>query len=222
MCHVSCTVFVARCLAKSPDLAAQKRVLEVGSFKTQIRDIVMELRPAEYLGVDYRIGPGVDSVVDAERLSDKFADERFDLILSTETLEHVRDWRAAVISIKRLCARGGAILLTTRSRGFPYHGAPHDYWRFSAEDMKAVFGDWNIDVLVPDMDSPGVFILAHRPVSADSIRVPPVSIYSIVYHRSLRATVHPDVSLIRQLSLISGAELDRLIQIGRRVVRRGD
>jgi len=63
------------------------------------------------------------------------------------------------------------LLLTTRSLGFPLHEYPGDYWRFSVLDMRCIFAGW-VDVSVlNDGQVPGVFVVARKPPSLDTIHV---------------------------------------------------
>ncbi len=57
-----------------------------------------------------------------------FSDHCFDLILSHEVLEHVRDDRKAVVEIIRTLKPGGRAVIFTPNRGYPFetHGI---YWR---------------------------------------------------------------------------------------------
>ena len=59
-----------------------------------------------------------------------FPDETFDLVLSNEVIEHVRDDRVAVREIVRTLAHGGRLVLFCPNRGYPFetHGI---YWRGS-------------------------------------------------------------------------------------------
>lgn len=150
------------------ELVEGKAVLEVGSMDVNgsLRSHVMSLNPASYLGVDLQEGPGVDQVMDLCVLPvEKFVNAwigKFDLIVSTEMLEHAEDWRMAINNMKALLKPGGTILLTTRSFGFPRHGYPSDYWRFECEDMRKIFDDFTGNVF-PDLQVPGVFVIAHKP-----------------------------------------------------------
>ena len=84
----------------------------------------------------------------------------FDVVISTEMLEHIPDWRAAVTNLKGVCRLGGLILITTRAPGFPLHGAPHDYWRYTVDDIREIFSDMTIVAIESDPQFPGVFMLA--------------------------------------------------------------
>lgn len=144
-----------------------KEVLEIGSQNVNgsPRDVIEPLRPKTYLGVDIAPGRGVDQVLDVTTLAfDRFFFAReFDVVISTEMLEHVSNWRAAVMNMKRVVRPGGVLLVTTRSPGFPFHGYPHDYWRYTIEDFRAIFADMKILDLEPDAPTdPGVFMKAIR------------------------------------------------------------
>lgn len=145
---------------------ADREVLEVGSkfVNGSVRPLIERFcRPRLYVGVDIEPGRYVDVVLPAERLVDCFGPESFDAVISTETLEHVLDWRAAVNNMKAVLRPGGLIYITTRSRGFPYHAHPHDYWRFEPEDIVRIFGDFEILALERDWEAPGVFLKARKP-----------------------------------------------------------
>ncbi|MDQ3821878.1 MAG: class I SAM-dependent methyltransferase [Actinomycetota bacterium] len=162
MCSPSCLAFGRSQLGA--DEVAGKRVLEVGSLDVNgsLRRVVEALEPQSYTGVDLWPGPGVDEVCSAERLLDRFGAGRFDVVLSTETLEHVFDWRAAVTGMKGVLRPGGVVLVTTRAPGFPFHGHPADFWRFEPEVLEAAFADFDIAALERDPLMPGVFLKAKK------------------------------------------------------------
>ena len=141
-----------------------KRVLEVGALDVNgsCRAWLETLEPASYVGVDLVLGPGVDELCAAERLAEKFGEQSFDLVVATELLEHVHDWRGAIHAMKAVLRPGGALLLTTRSPGFPYHGAPLDFWRFEPAHLEAMFADFDVEALERDPSMPGVFVKARR------------------------------------------------------------
>jgi SAM-dependent methyltransferase len=88
-----------------------KRVLEVGSkyVNGSVRPLIERfLSPKEYVGVDIEPGKFVDVVLPAERLVEHFGPESFDVVIATELLEHVQDWRLVVNNMKAVLRRGGA------------------------------------------------------------------------------------------------------------------
>lgn len=137
---------------------ADKKTLEVGSFN--VNGSVRELFTGEYTGIDIRDGEGVDTILDASELPEEFSGA-FDVVVSTEMLEHCEDWRAVINSMKDALTSDGRILLTTRGPGFGRHEYPGDYWRFTTDDMEAIFADMKTKI-EPDPQHPGVFVMAWR------------------------------------------------------------
>lgn len=77
-----------------------KRVLEVGSANVNgsVRPLIERFcSPVEYIGVDIQPDRGVEVVLSVERIVDHFGPNSFDVVISTEMLEHVRDWRKVII-----------------------------------------------------------------------------------------------------------------------------
>lgn len=166
---------------------AGKRVLDVGSRVVQdpsmtLRHRVQALGPANYLGVDMEPGVGVDEICSVLDLERRFGAGAFDLVLSTELMEHIEDWRSMIANFKRVVKPGGFLLLTTRAPGFPYHGWPCDYWRFAREDMAALFADFEMLALEDDPKEPGVFLWAQKPLHHVE-RTPDLLLHSVLTGR---------------------------------------
>jgi len=92
-----------------------KRVLEVGSkyVNGSVRPLIENFaRPKEYIGVDLEHGKYVDVVLPAERIVEYFGRKVFDVVVSTELLEHVKDWRIVVNNMKEVLKRGGYIYIS--------------------------------------------------------------------------------------------------------------
>jgi SAM-dependent methyltransferase len=197
MCNRATKDFVARMLT-SEDVAG-RRVLEVGSYdhNGSPRALAMSLGPSRYIGVDLERGPGVDEVCDMTALVERFGPESFDVVITTEVLEHVEDWRRAVDNLKRVLAPEGVLILTTRSKGFGFHGYPYDFWRFGLDDMRVILMDLDIEVLETDApDQPGVFVRARVPRSSRALPVPldAYALHSVVLNR--RALTIPPVAKV--------------------------
>ncbi len=165
--HPSCRQFVEKLTVED---VAGKRVLEVGSYDVNgsVRAGIEALGCLEYIGVDIQEGKGVDKICDAADLVKEFGPGSFDIIISTEMLEHVEHWQAAVSNMKQVCCAGGLILITARSKGCPRHGYPDDYWRFELDDMNWIFADCEIVRIEDDKGDEarkenGVFILVRKP-----------------------------------------------------------
>jgi len=124
-----------------------KIVLEVGSkfVNGSVRPLIERFcNPKEYIGVDLEPGRYVDLVLPAEGLINCFGPESFDVVISTEVLEHVYDWRVVINNMKVVLKRDGYIYLTTRSYGFPYYAYPYDFWRYEPKDIIRIFSDFKI------------------------------------------------------------------------------
>jgi len=139
-----------------------KNTLEVGSYN--VNGSVRELFSGKYVGVDIREGPGVDAVVKAGVLP--FADAEFDVVVSTEMLEHdSRPW-LSVKEMARVCRPGGFVLITTRGFGFGKHDYPEDYWRFSMSSMEVLVKDAGLAIIGltedPQEGHPGVFAACQK------------------------------------------------------------
>lgn|SRR5574341_31023 len=167
---------------------ADRSVLEVGSldFNGTVRETVMPRAPETYIGVDLLEGPGVDVVCSADRLVERFGENRFDLILTTEMMEHVENWRGAIDNMKRVLKPQGHLILTTRSIGTPYHGYPFDYWRYELSDMQKIFDDFEIIELSPDPGRPGVFLTARKPLEFAPRSLEHIALYSILTRRRMK------------------------------------
>lgn len=100
-------------------------------------------KPACYIGIDIWPGMGVDVCIGVERLMSVIKPEIADIVVSAATLEHVQDWRAGISSMKTVCKPDGIVFIAIPSR-YMYHACPGDYWRFSEEDLKDIFSDFQI------------------------------------------------------------------------------
>src|SRR5438046_8138594 len=181
VCNAACILFGFRSISASE--VAGKRCLEIGSADRNgsLRPIIESYHPREYIGIDVEPGPGVDRVAEAGKIARVFGEETVALVVSTETLEHIRDWRGAVSNIKRVCKRGGVVLLTTRSIGFPYHAYPYDFWRYDPDDVRAIFSDMKVVTLERDSEiTPGVFAKIRKPVDFRENDLSNHELYSIV------------------------------------------
>lgn len=88
----------------------------------------------EVVGLEYDFERAQDASAHSKRIVNApgealpFPEASFDLILSHEVLEHVRDDRQAVVEMVRVLKPGGRIVVFVPNRGYPFetHGI---YWR---------------------------------------------------------------------------------------------
>lgn len=180
MCNRECLAFGANNLTEAE--VKGKKVLEVGARDVNgtLRHTTQTLNPASYLAVDLVAGLNVDEICDAEQLVAKYGKGSFDVVLTTEMLEHVKDWQSCITNLKGVTAPGGVLVITTRSLGFPYHEYPGDYWRFEVEDMERIFADWDNVLVQADPSEPGVFVKATKPKKAKpQVDLAQIALYSM-------------------------------------------
>jgi len=199
MCHVGCIVFAVLNLDVSE--VKGKRVIEIGSLDVNgsLRPIILDWQPSEYIGVDISKGKGVDVICNAENLEKMFGRESFDVVISTEMLEHVKNWRKVISNIKKICKPNGIILITTVSYGFPYHGYPYDYWRYEVSDMKNIFADCIIQKLEASRDVKAVFIKAKKPNCFVEHELSNYKLYSITANKRVRTAYQSNSFVLRYL-----------------------
>ena len=145
--------FVARCA----ELPAPS-VLELGTLQsrpgrsTMHRDWVPNA--SEFLGTDIQDGPDVDIVADLHRLTDVVGVERFDVILSCSTFEHLKYPTVAAHELMKALKVGGVLYVQTHQT-FPLHGYPNDYFRFSRDALASLFGtQMGFEVVATNHDFP--------------------------------------------------------------------
>ena len=159
--------------ALSAEEVEDRSVAETGAFNVNgsVRPYILSLGPKSYTGTAIRAGDCVDHVADAADLP-KFG--TFDIVVSTEMLEHAEDWRAAVRGMILALNPGGLLVITTRSVGFPKHDHPGDYWRYSLDDMNKIASEAGLEIirLENDWEAPGVFLKARKPEDWDAALAP--------------------------------------------------
>ena len=109
-------------------------VLEAGSFQVKGQEGYADLRPffpgKLYIGIDQRLGPGVDSIQDIHSLGVKTRNCSW--VICLDTLEHVINPLKTVDELKRVLASPGIVLISS-VMDFPIHEHPSDYWRFTPQ-----------------------------------------------------------------------------------------
>ncbi len=199
MCNKTCIDFGVANL--KPEEIKDKDIIEIGSLDVNgsLRSHVAKYSPRKYIGVDIFEGPGVDVVCDAHDLLNRFPRESFDMVLSTEALEHVYDWRKVISNMKALLKPNGVLLITTRSIGDNYHGYPSDFWRYQIEDAQVIFGDLKIEKLEKDTFVPGIFVKAAKPANFQEKDLSQHKLYSILKFKRVLNVSQPDIFIFSTL-----------------------
>ncbi|EHJ58187.1 methyltransferase domain-containing protein [Novosphingobium pentaromativorans] len=119
--------------------STSSKILEIGAQNVNgtLRDHAP--RNAEYIGLDFEAGDGVDIVVTG--LDDwSVPDDHFDMVMASSVFEHDKAfWRTFLM----MCAKtspGGHIYISAPSNG-TVHRYPQDYWRFYP-DAGLALEDW--------------------------------------------------------------------------------
>jgi hypothetical protein len=133
-------------------------VLELGTLQSQAGRSTMHRdwvpHAAEHLGTDIEAGPDVDIVADVHRLSEVVGRERFDVIISASTFEHLKYPTLAAHELMKALKVGGLLYIQTH-QSFPLHGYPNDYFRFSQDALASLFGsDMGFEVVSTNYDFP--------------------------------------------------------------------
>jgi len=110
--HATIIDFFRRMKHQYPDVFIENRILECGSMEVSGGTI----RPFfsmsdEYIGIDWRMGKCVDVVSLIHEYRDK-PDGYFDVVVSTQTLEHDPYWPNSVKRMVELVKKGGTLIFT--------------------------------------------------------------------------------------------------------------
>lgn len=115
------------------EMPAIETILDVGAKNHSQRNL---LDNSQYITCDIDSSRNVDVICDIHNLP--FPDNKFDLILCIEVLEHVEKPLIAVNELYRVLNENGVVLLSTRFM-FPLHPDPKDYYRFTPDSLEQVF-----------------------------------------------------------------------------------
>ncbi|MDP3997098.1 MAG: methyltransferase domain-containing protein [bacterium] len=219
MCTVDGVMFGATNLL--PEDIKDKDILEVGSYDVNgsLKPLLSIHQPKSYIGVDIEAGPNVDEVCKAEELVKRFGNNRFDVVIATELIEHTRYWRETISNIKQVCKPEGIILVTTRSKGFRYHGYPDDYWRYEIKDFQAIFSDCEIVKMGSDSKKPGVFIKVIKPANFTEKDLSLIKLYSIVTRTRTLNISTQDIKKFRRQYLLRTKTVSYLNKIAGNILK---
>jgi len=177
----------------SEDLS-DKKVLEVGSriVSGSMRGYLESLNPKEYVGIDIVPGEGVDHILNIHDIADYFGKDKFDIVICSDTLEHIDDRDSASYNMHSVLKIGGKLIVSVPTIGTPYHGFPHDFWRYTTKDLEHVFSFMKV---IDTYDTEGACIIVEKqsdPYNFDStypvysiLRGKPITKHNIVDRKLL-------------------------------------
>lgn len=145
------------------------RFLEVGGRSNPFSDVITG--PAwDYWNLDLK--PGDDRSIVADITScPEIAEGSFDVVASNDVLEHIdRPWLAAA-EMYRILRPGGLVFVSTLF-SWRYHPCPRDYYRFTLDGLRVIFGDfeelsseWDVTERRRNIDR----LSKHSPVGLDAL-----------------------------------------------------
>lgn len=98
-----------------------------------------------YIGADVTRGPAVDRILQSNGLTQEPA-ESFNLVLSTQVLEHVKDPEAYLRECHRILRPGGQLIVTTHGM-IQEHGCPYDFQRWTSRGLEELLVRTGFQVL---------------------------------------------------------------------------
>ena len=120
MSHKQQRDFCERIKTKYPQYFSSSFVLDIGSLDINGNNSYLFDATSLYLGVDIAHGRNVDIVTPANKL--QLPDCTFDIVISTECLEHDKYWMDTLRNAFRMLSQGGMLLITCATIGRPEHG----------------------------------------------------------------------------------------------------
>lgn len=116
------------------------RVLQIGSRVPRGEDAVPPRHLLQGLiGLDIHAGCNVDLVGDAHVLSRFIREGSLSGVFSSSVLEHIQAPWLVAAEINRVLEPGGLVYHHVPG-AWPGHAQPNDFWRFSAEALRVLFG----------------------------------------------------------------------------------
>jgi SAM-dependent methyltransferase len=119
-------------LAATLDAGPDSRVLDYGCAEAPYRHFFPA--GADFVAADLPGNPAASLELNPDSTV-PVPDEGFDVVLSTQVLEHVEDPRLYLAECFRVLRPGGQLLLSTHGV-FSYHPDPGDYWRWTCAGLR--------------------------------------------------------------------------------------
>ena len=142
------------------------KVLEIGSLDINggVREFFSDAQ--DYIGIDATEGSGVNKVINAHDLLKFYKPSTFNTILCLEMLEHDNAFWVTIEILHKLLKKGGILIITTPTFGFPLHRYPKDYFRYGEDAYKdIIFKNFKIMELTEirdELNSPGICCIGQK------------------------------------------------------------
>jgi len=138
MAHLQQREFCTSVKQQFPEYFKSKLVLDIGSLDINGNNQYL-FENCHYVGIDVAPGRNVDIVCKGHELA--LPDATFDVVITTECLEHDQYWDLTLRNAVRLLKPGGLLVVTCATTGRPEHGTR----RTSPQDAPLLQdqGDWS-------------------------------------------------------------------------------
>ena len=130
-------------LTRAATLPRGARVLDYGCADRPYRAVFGP--DVDYVGADIPGNPAADVELRPDGTV-PLPDASFDLVLSTQVLEHVESPTMYLSECFRLLRPGGTLVLSTHGIMY-YHRDPEDYWRWTPAGLRRVVTERGFDVV---------------------------------------------------------------------------
>ena len=156
------------------------RLLQIGARTPRDVEEVppRRLLKGRVIGLDIHPGLNVDIVGDAHRLSRFLREGSVDAVLSASVLEHLQAPWLLAAEINRVLKPGGLVYHQVPG-AWPAHAQPNDFWRFSAEGLRVLFGPENGFEVLEACDSGPAAIIPSPAWRAEYLDMPTVPAYAV-------------------------------------------
>lgn len=122
---------ILKCCTAAAQAAAGKRILDAGAGRRPYNYLFSK---SNYESTDYVDPDNVHSFCcSLEHIP--VEDGRYDVVLCTEVLEHVKNPRKAVSELFRILKNGGKLYLTAPLQA-RFHSVPHHYYNFTESGLR--------------------------------------------------------------------------------------
>lgn len=110
-------------------------VIDIGCGSAKYKSLILDFPAVKnYTGLDFFRGEAADIVADLNKKL-PIENNKYDSALCISVLEHLLEPQFALDEIYRILKPGGHLLLATPWI-YPFHGEPHDYFRYSRFALK--------------------------------------------------------------------------------------
>jgi SAM-dependent methyltransferase len=126
------------------DKTKKYRILDYGCGVKPYEYVFEEFKK-DYIGIDIGDNPHADFRIEPDEKL-KFADAEFDVVLSSQVLEHVENVELYLSECNRVLKTGGMLILSTHGT-WQFHSAPIDVQRWTSYGLKKLISKYGFDIV---------------------------------------------------------------------------